>query len=173
MEIIKKIGYPKNGNLAFRPCLYLYNLVRTKKPSIVLETGVSKGFSSRIILEALQRNGKGKLISTEISDNVGNLVTPHLKKRWFLVVDKNGNALSIAMKKVRTIDIFMHDSSHTHDNMLKDFTSALKKIKSNGLILSDDVESNSAFVEFAKSLNKNPIYIPNIIKCFGIINMCT
>ena len=46
--------------------IILYLLVRKYRPSLVVETGVAQGVSSRFILEALKDNGEGKLISIDL-----------------------------------------------------------------------------------------------------------
>lgn len=43
----------------------LYSLIRSEKPETVVETGVANGFSSTVILSALQKNGHGTLISVD------------------------------------------------------------------------------------------------------------
>ncbi|EQD48631.1 hypothetical protein B2A_07910, partial [mine drainage metagenome] len=52
---------PKAGALMQAPLLYL--LARVARPRIVVETGVSSGYSARFLLEALERNGEGVLHS--------------------------------------------------------------------------------------------------------------
>lgn len=43
----------------------LYALTRFSKPALVIETGVASGFSSAVILSAMQANGAGRLISLD------------------------------------------------------------------------------------------------------------
>lgn len=47
---------------------FLYALVRIEKPSIVIESGSGKGYSTLAIAGALQRNGRGSLRSFEPED---------------------------------------------------------------------------------------------------------
>jgi predicted O-methyltransferase YrrM len=50
------------------PCIYalIYALVRSLKPSIVVETGVAGGMSSCYILKGLRDNNKGELFSIDL-----------------------------------------------------------------------------------------------------------
>lgn len=43
----------------------LWAIVRSSRPWLVVETGVCNGFSTPVILEALNRNGEGRLISVD------------------------------------------------------------------------------------------------------------
>jgi hypothetical protein len=170
-DLINKIGQPKASYITFKSGLYLYNLIRTTKPDTVMETGVLHGFSSRIILEALEKNKKGRLISVEIRSSVGQLVTERLKKRWDLVVESESKVLPLALKKSKNIDIFMHDSHHNYTQMKREFNLAIKHMKPNGVILSDDIYVNDAFIEFADSIGKKPKIIGGVAKSFGIIEL--
>lgn len=151
--------------------LYIYNLVRKHKPSIFLETGVDTGFSSRIILEAMAKNDKGTLVSTEVSGDVGRLVTEHLKNRWKLVVDDEKVVLKEALGTIDKIDVFMHDGDHRYEVMKSEFETVKNRMQPDGIMLSDDVGGNLAFMELAAALGKKPTLIAGRIKCFGIINL--
>jgi predicted O-methyltransferase YrrM len=45
---------------------FLYSLVRTIKPQLIVETGTHKGLSSCYMGKALRDNGRGKLITCEV-----------------------------------------------------------------------------------------------------------
>jgi len=53
-----------NG-MPMHPIIY-YALVRLVQPTLVVETGVCDGFSSRFLLLAMQRNGQGTLHSIDL-----------------------------------------------------------------------------------------------------------
>jgi hypothetical protein len=68
-----------------------YALIKLLKPEVVVETGVGAGVSSWIILQAMQENGTGRLVSidlptpnTELLPEVGYLVPQELRIRWEL-----------------------------------------------------------------------------------------
>jgi len=52
---------------------------------------------------------------------------------------------------MKTIDIFIHDSLHTPQTMKYEFEKAWPYLRAGGLLVSDDVEGNSAFVDFVNS----------------------
>lgn len=170
-RLIGEIGYPKASYITFRSGLYIYNLIRTGRPKTVMETGVLDGFSSRVMLEALAKNKNGRLVSVEIRSRVGRLVPARLKGRWDLVVGTPSGALPTALKRAGRVDIFMHDSNHSYDQMKREFGLAIKNMKKDGVILSDDVYVNNAFMEFSGLVGKKPRIIAGWSKCFGIIKL--
>ncbi len=170
-RFIREIGRPKASYITFRSGLQIYNMIREGKPDTVVETGVLDGFSSSIILEALSKNKKGRLISAEISRNVGHIVPARLKGRWDLVVGTPRGVLPTVLKRSGKIDIFMHDSDHSYKNMKREFGLAMKSMKKGGVVLSDDIYVNKAFMEFAGSVHRKPRIIAGIFKCFGIIEL--
>lgn len=152
-----------------------YSVIRATKPEVVVETGVANGYSTAIMLCALEKNMKGKLISVEISENVGRLVNMLNigKKRWQLVVGKPRENIVSALNGEKQIDIFIHDSDHSYENMKFEFDEAYKKIKDTGFIMSDDINWNkkSAFMEFSKKVKVKPSIFPSYNKSFGIVEI--
>ena len=142
--------------LSLDESISLYFLIKNLKPEIVVETGVSDGMSSFIILSALNENGKGKLYSIDLADvgmpklygkEPGWIVDEELRKRWTLIYGKTSDELPELLEKLKYVDIFLHDSEHSYENMQFEFSLALKYMSENSLLLSDDVRANSAFQE--------------------------
>src|SRR5665213_1629896 len=63
--------YPTEWAVAQETAVFLYLLVRLRRPSLVVETGVANGISSTSILLALAKNGHGRLVSIDVDENVG------------------------------------------------------------------------------------------------------
>ena len=66
------------------------------------------------------------------------------------------------LKKVVEIDIFLHDSEHSYQNMLWEFQTAWTYLKSGGLLLSHNIDTNDAFVGFYHSVG---------VKGYSLTNM--
>jgi len=168
-EKLEKLPF-KMGGGGHYPLLYF--LVRRLKPSIVVETGVSSGFSTQAILKAMQINGSGKLYSSDfplfrIKDPekyIGILVDEDLKKDWKLFIEGDRISLPEICSQIDHIDIFHYDSDKSYKG--RDF--ALKtinpKMNKNSLIIFDDIHNNSHFYDYVKANN-----IPNY-KVFYFIN---
>lgn len=142
---------------------FLYFIVRMADPEIMVETGVAHGVSSWTILNAMHRNGKGKLYSIDLpnldlqSYNPENLhqssgwvVPEKLRSRWELRLGSSEKLLPELLKELKAIDIFFHDSDHSYENMRFEFKAVLPTISKGGLIISDDVHKNTSFAEFVR-----------------------
>ena len=142
----------------------LYFSILFQKPKIVVETGVSDGMSSLFILKALDNLDIGKLYSVDFPDvgmpvvygkEPGWIVPEQLKTKWDLLIGKSVRKLPKLLDMLGTIDIFIHDSEHSYQNMIFEFNCALQHIHVGSLIISDDVTSNLAYIESLKYSNRN------------------
>ncbi len=140
---------------------FLYFIVRCAQPDIMIETGVAHGVSSWTILNAIHKNGKGKLYSIDlpnldlksynpqnISRQSGWVVPDLLRKHWELQLGSSTDLLPKLISRIDKIDIFFHDSDHSYENMMFEFETVLPRVKAGGLILSDDVHKNKSFTDF-------------------------
>lgn len=147
-----------------------YILIRFLKPEKIVETGVASGFSSMLMLKALELNNKGFLYSIDLpptfmredykqTDNVtlpkqreiGWLVPENLKKRWRLTVGDSKEVLPPLLNVLEVIDMFLHDSEHTYHHMMFEYNEAWRCLKKSGVLVSDDVDWNNAFKEFVST----------------------
>lgn len=146
----------------------IYSIIRERKPNVVFETGVANGLTTRLILSALNKNKKGKLISVEVSNNVGVLLDGFDKSRWSLITGEPKSNMRKALKDLKEIDIFIHDSDHSYENMKFEFDSIYPLMSKNGIIMSDDIDTNSAFIEFSDAVNRKPFIVLSKPRCSGI-----
>ncbi len=106
----------------------LYTICRRHRPNIVVETGVASGVSSSYILCALDQNERGQLYSIDLPGWRGNesgwMVPNYLKHRWSLILGRSSEELMPLLQRVVAIDIFLHDSDHSYQNMLWEFQTA-------------------------------------------------
>jgi hypothetical protein len=143
--------------------LVQYAAVRALQPDIVVETGVASGVSSSYLLLAMQRNQKGHLYSVEIGDksylppgkDPGWIVPEALRSRWTMYIGDSAALLPGLLGRLGQVDIFIHDSLHTYDQMKFEFNLARPFIRPGGLLLADDALWNNAFKEFAEAV-KSP-----------------
>lgn len=148
----------------------LFSVIRKFKPLTIVETGVAQGVSSYVILKALQLNGQGKLISIDLPnrdpkgyryrngtlDGVytpsvlmsGWLVPEELRKSWVL---KLGRSSEILPALDGSVDMFLHDSEHSYENMMFEYNWAYSHLSKGGIITSDDIGWNRAFGDFVEA----------------------
>jgi len=164
------IGFPEG----------LYVLTRVLKPSVVVETGVACGVSSAHILMALEMNEGGELFSIDLPNyelkyfpklglkpvsilprgrSPGFAIPSSLKHRWHLRLGSSKEWLSKLLDELKVIDVFLHDSEHTYENMMFEYAEAWKHLHKGGLLISDNVFINSALRDFSKLNARKPLYV--------------
>jgi predicted O-methyltransferase YrrM len=148
----------------------LYTLVRWLRPETIVETGVSRGVSSKIILSALEDNGAGTLYSIDLPNakwidengtrwddsiskgvTTGHVVPKNLRSRWNLVISESRTMLPALLNRIGPIDVFIHDSEHSYAHMMFEFSAAWPFVRDSGLMISDDADYNNAFKDFVGS----------------------
>lgn len=134
-----------------------YVLARCIRPTCVIETGVAFGVSSAYILKALDINGRGRLISIDrpplgrdYQQYVGSAIPDYLKHRWQLIRGDSAIQLPRLMRKLERVDMFVHDSLHTQKHMTFEFSTVWPLMSSGSILVSDDIESNCAFLEWSR-----------------------
>ena len=146
------------GGVSFRGVSILYAVIRDRKPNHVVETGVRNGNSSLASLLALEENGSGTLHSIDLpggsveplNNEVGWIIPNRYKNDWDLRLGKSQELLPKLRTEIDEIDLFIHDSEHSHSCMMFEFELAWYWLSPDGVILSDDVNRNSAFKSFCK-----------------------
>jgi len=157
----------------------VYFIIRKTKPDIIVETGCWYGNSSTCILSALYKNEKGRLYTIDLpalfetggyyDENPyrneemrtsslprgkapGFIVPDFLKNRWELIYGQTSEKLLPLLEELGGIDIFLHDSLHSIENMNFEFNLAYKYLKNRGILASDNIDWNNVFKDF--SFNK-------------------
>ncbi len=151
----------------------LWGFVRSARPKKILETGVADGASTRVILDALEANGDGRLYSFDVSPAAGDLA----KKsggvgRWnFTVLPARGRAGAQrrSISALRPIDAFLHDSDHRYAWQSFEYREAWSALAPGGWLLSDDIDLSYAFLDFARSQDLRPWVLVGPRKLFGAL----
>ena len=138
----------KGGNFSF-----LYWLVRVRRPDVVVETGVSVGWSSSSILSAMRENGAGHLYSSDfpyfrIADAaryIGAIVPDPVKDRWSLAIDGDRTNLPRFLAQVKQVDLFHYDSDKSVEGREFAFRLVRERLAPSGIILMDDIVEDGWF----------------------------
>ena len=155
----------------------LWGLIRQRRPRVVVETGVCNGLSSAIILEAMARNGEGRLVSIDLPEfsdpglntaadfwdgkggavipagkKVGWLVPEALRDSWTLVLGRSQDVLAPTLSSHGPIDIFIHDSEHSYENQSLEFAAGYEALAPGGLLVATDINWSAAFDDFRTRL---------------------
>ena len=148
---------------------WLYCSVRVLAPENIIETGIAHGNSSMVILNAIHKNGKGKLYSLDLPNNdtnaaynfgdenseTGWMVPDVLQQHWTKVIGDSKKTLPELLDKLKNIGYFFHDSDHSYEHMTFEFNTIYPFLNSGGIMSSDDINKNESFQDFvaANSLN--------------------
>ena len=155
--------FPSFHNGDFRVARLCYALVRALAPNSVVETGVCYGVTSSFILAALEQNGSGQLYSIDmppLGDKtnafVGLLVPKEFRGRWELSIGPSKDVLPGLLARIRTVEMFLHDSKHTYRNIWRELNTVSPRLARRSFVVADDVEGNSAFLQWVG--NCKPTY---------------
>ena len=155
----------------------LYFLVRLKKPTVVIETGVERGASSLFILQALEDNDNGMLYSIDLPntsymspdgnklqgntkhETSGICVPDSLHTRWSLTLGNSKIELPRLLEKLTEVDIFVRDDEHTFDFMIWEFEQVFPYLRNDGVIISDNVDINDAMKVFSEKTKSKKVFL--------------
>jgi hypothetical protein len=137
--------------------------VRHLRPAKVLETGVARGVTSRVILEAMAINGSGHLWSLdlphpfrpELHKQTAMAVPSTCRAQWTYVRGSSRHRLPSLISSLGEIDMFVHDSLHTGRNMRFELRTVWPAMHDGDLALVDDV-SNQSFRDFVREVGEPP-----------------
>jgi predicted O-methyltransferase YrrM len=152
--IRRRDTHGSEGVMGALDCATLYGLTRWLRPALVVESGGFIGMSSAFILKAFADENltaaklysiewsedceQGALIPDELRSAAGGFIPMHGKVEDFLKRDQLPGS----------IDMFLHDSSHSYRHMLWEFRQFWPRLRDGGLLVSHDVQMNAAFPEF-------------------------
>ena len=165
----KELAAYASGGAFWTKEVVLFALIRAFKPEVCVETGVAQGVSSYTMLEAISLNGHGKLISVDLPNRdpkgykysdgtVDHVYTPEKLTPGWLVPDRLhprwdlrlGRSSSLLPELKEPVDLFLHDSEHSYENMMFELEWAYSQLRGNGIIASDDIHWNTAFSDFSR-----------------------
>jgi hypothetical protein len=142
-----------DGDRAFAEAIWC--VVAHLRPERVVETGVAHGLTSRIILEGLERNRKGRLwsidlpaVDSALHPQIGVAVPRHLRSRWTFLSGTSRDQLPPLLAELGEIDLFVHDSLHTGRNQRFELELAWAHTRPGGAVVIDDIDQSLAFRTF-------------------------
>jgi predicted O-methyltransferase YrrM len=123
----------------------------------IVETGVAYGWSSLAILAALAGRAEAKLISVDMpypkmngEQFVGIAVPQRLRGPWDIIREPDRPGIVKAIARLGgTLDLCHYDSDKSWWGRQYSYPILWNALTSGGLFISDDVQDNMAFAEFA------------------------
>ena len=133
----------------------IWCLTRHLRPANVVETGVAHGLTSRFILEALERNGVGHLwsideppMSESLQEQIGIAVVTGADTGVSYIKGSSSQRLPAILSQLGQIDLFIHDSLHTEQNVRFEVDSAWATLRPGGAVVVDDIDTNRGLRTF-------------------------
>jgi len=139
-------------------CRTVWCAVRHTRPAVVIETGVARGVTSRIVLEALTRNDLGHLWSIDLPfpfdsrlhAQTGVAVTDACRGRWSYLEGSSRQRLPPLVADVGHVELFIHDSLHTARNTAFEADQVASAMPSGSVMVIDDIRMHEGFAIFAR-----------------------
>ena len=154
----------------------IYTICERLNIKNAIETGVAYGWSSGAILRSLSARN-GQLISIDMPmlkqtdyHLIGVAVESDLRKFWDLRREPDRHGLPRAIKKMAgSIDLVHYDSDKSYYGRKWSQELIWNSLKVGGIFISDDIEDNTAFMEFVAyhNLHFNVLEFEN--KYVGVI----
>src|SRR5215470_19301567 len=143
----RRDAYGSEGVMGALDCATLYGLTRWLQPAVLVESGGFIGMSSAFILKALadEKLGTSKLYSIELSKECeqGALIPEELRSSsGFVPMHGRIEDFLKGDHLPKTIDMFLHDSSHSYQHMLWEFRQFWRRLRDGGMLVSHDVQMN-------------------------------
>lgn len=145
----------------------LYFLARLVKAKVIVETGVSAGYSSRAFLEAIQANGCGRLYSSDLPlfltrEQVGCMVPAPMREHWELLYEGDSINLPRILSAVRSIDLLHYDSDKSVRAKEDVFAMIRPKMARDGVIVIDDIDRDPFFRRVAARWGGRALVFRNV-----------
>ena len=159
-EILQKMG-------GAGACELLYFLVRKMDLNVIVETGVSLGYSSATLLSALKKNGDGRLYSSDfpypgLKDSgkyIGILVPEEMRKDWILKIRGDRYNLPEISDMAGKVDLIHYDSDKSFVGREFALRVLEKNISSDTFIIMDDIHENVHFKQLVHKFASRPFKV--------------
>lgn len=157
----------------------VYFLVRYLRPAVALETGVSAGWTSQAILAAMERNGSGRLFSSDFpyfrldepERYIGCLVETRLREQWRLETSGDRINLPLLLDEAGVIDFVHYDSDKSAAGRAFAMELLAPRLSANAVMVMDDIDDNTFFRDWAERSERPCTVVARGRKYVGILGL--
>jgi len=152
-----------NADISF--AMLCYGIALARKPAVAVEAGIGYGIISATVLEAMQKNEKGRLLSIDLpplGDPSGSLIgiaVPYsLRHRW--EGGYRGGVrkwLPVILSKEQSIDLYISDSANVFTLERHEFLAVWPKLSPGGVMIFNNV--NQKFYAFLQKKDNMELHI--------------
>lgn len=156
--ILKQIPFNLGGGGNY-PLLYF--LIRKYRPNVLIETGVAAGWSTKTILDALNKNGSGDLYSSDFpyfriknpEKYIGALLLNEEKNNWEL--DTRGDTLALPsflnLIGDAKVNLFHYDSDKSYSSRKFAIDLVEQRFSRDAILVVDDIQDNLHFRDYVRT----------------------
>jgi hypothetical protein len=144
----------------------------------VVETGVARGVSSRILLQALGDRADTRLWSVDLpllsedwADLLGTAVPQDLRGRWTYLRGPSKRILPKLLPKIRPIDLFVQDSRGTAGTAGFEFRVAWDALRPGGVLIANSVDRSLAFARFVEEVSPAFAFTASFSRKAGVFGL--
>ncbi len=156
---------------------FIFTVTRAFKPVRLVETGVAYGWSTLAMLLGTLETESARVISTDMpypkmgnEPYVGYVIPESLREQWTLIRKPDFLAVPKAIKHFGgTIDFAHYDSDKSYTGRMFAYPRLWKALRKNGIFISDDIQDNTAFKEFAQQVGIEPLVFEYKGKYVGVL----
>jgi predicted O-methyltransferase YrrM len=124
-----------------------YAVVRILKPQLIVETGVDKGLGTVALAAAVLKNGKGRVVGTDINPNAGALLSGQYRTVAEIMY---GDSIK-SLEKLTDIDLFINDSDHSIEYECAEYQTIVKRLSPKAIIIADNAHVGTALMDWAET----------------------
>jgi predicted O-methyltransferase YrrM len=146
---------------------FLYAHILAVNPATVVETGVANGITTNSIMRALEKTG-GTLHSFDIDSRTQNVYKGNGKWHFHQLTGNLEKSLQDQVAEIGNVDLWIHDSNHGFQWQTFEYGLAAKVLSSGGLLVSDDIDSSTAWGIASMKLFKHSSVIFDKRKFIGV-----
>ena len=76
-----------------------------------------------------------------------------------MILGDSKKELPKLLSSLKSIDMFLHDSKHTYEHMMWEFDTIWPSLSDDGILVSDDTNWNTSFVDFSSKVDRKNIQL--------------
>lgn len=160
-------NYAKNFDCEIGLASFLHAYVIQYRPKVVIETGVANGITTNVIMHALAQVG-GSLHSFDVDPKTQNVYHGPGGWKFHLLTGELERDLKRQVSEIGAVDLWIHDSNHGYQWQSFEYELAKKSLSRGGLLVSDDIDSSTAWGLASKDSFDRSFGIFDNRKFFGI-----
>jgi predicted O-methyltransferase YrrM len=124
-----------------------YAVVRILQPQLIVETGVDKGLGTVVLAAAVLKNGKGRVVGTDINPSAGALLNGQYRTVAEIMY---GDSIK-SLEKLTDIDLFINDSDHSSQYEMAEYQTIANRLSSKAILIADNAHAATALMDWAES----------------------